>query len=77
MSPGRTSERVAALGLFGVMGGALITEAFIVDGSLVAPLICLICVTIIAWFRRGPHTRADPAAPGPALTNRQLSAWHW
>ncbi|MFF3710695.1 hypothetical protein [Streptomyces phaeochromogenes] len=57
MSPGRTSERVAALGLFGVMGGALITETFIVDGSLVAPLICLICATIIAWFRRD-HTLA-------------------
>ncbi|MGX1915813.1 DoxX family protein [Streptomyces phaeochromogenes] len=27
---------VAAPGLFGVMSGALITEAFIVDGSLVA-----------------------------------------
>ncbi|MEU9782674.1 DoxX family protein [Streptomyces phaeochromogenes] len=48
---------VAALGLVAVMGGALITEAFIVDGSLVPPLIWLICATIIAWFRRD-HTLA-------------------
>ncbi|MCX5602548.1 DoxX family protein [Streptomyces phaeochromogenes] len=43
---------VAALGLVGVMGCALITEVFIVDGSLVAPLIWLICAATIAWFRR-------------------------
>ncbi|MGW0648739.1 hypothetical protein ACWD4T_08035 [Streptomyces umbrinus] len=39
------------------MGGALIAEVFIVDGSLVAPLSWLICATIIAWFRRD-HTLA-------------------
>ncbi|MEV2191814.1 DoxX family protein [Streptomyces phaeochromogenes] len=57
---------VAAHGLVGVMGGALVTEGFLVDGSLVAPLVWQICAAIIAWFRRDPHTRADPTAPGRA-----------
>ena len=48
---------VAALGLVGVMGGAVITEAFIVDGGLLTPLVWLICAAIIAWFRRD-HTLA-------------------
>lgn len=39
------------------MGGAVITEAFIVDGSLLTPLVWLICAAIIAWFRRD-HTLA-------------------
>lgn len=47
---------VAAHGIVGVMGGALITKGFLVDGSLVAPLVWPICAAITAWFRRDPHT---------------------
>lgn len=43
---------LAALGLVGVMGGAAVTDAFIVDDSPVIPLILLIAAAIVAWFRR-------------------------
>jgi putative oxidoreductase len=44
---------LGALGLVGVMVGALITDLFVVDISPVSALISLVVVAIVAWGRRG------------------------
>ncbi|MEU9189715.1 DoxX family protein [Streptomyces sp. NPDC048484] len=43
---------LAALGLVGVMAGAVITDVFIVDESPIAPLTFMVIAGVIAWFRR-------------------------
>jgi len=43
---------IAALGLVGVMAGAVITDVFIVDESPIAPLTFMVIAAVIAWFRR-------------------------
>ena len=48
---------LAALGLAGVMSGAVLTELFLLDADVVMPLILLVSVAVIAWFRRD-RTRA-------------------
>jgi putative oxidoreductase len=49
---------LAALGLVGVMAGAAVTDAFIVeDGNPTAPLVLLVLSAIVAWGRRD-RTRA-------------------
>jgi len=44
---------LAALMLFGVMVGAVITHLFIVGGSPIPAIILLIVTGVIAWGRRG------------------------
>ena len=48
---------LAALGLAGVMSGAVLTELILLDADVVMPLILLVSVAVIAWFRRD-RTRA-------------------
>ncbi|GLY94092.1 DoxX family protein [Actinoplanes sp. NBRC 103695] len=48
---------LAALGLAGVMSGAVLTEVFLLEADVVMPLILLVSVAVIAWFRRD-RTRA-------------------
>lgn len=43
---------LAALGLVGVMIGAIATHLFIIGGSPVLPIVLLIVAAIIAWGRR-------------------------
>ena len=43
---------LAALGLVGVMSGAVLAEVLFLDADVVVPLILLIAVAAIAWFRR-------------------------
>ena len=43
---------LAALGLAGVMSGAVLAEVFLLDADVLVPLILLIAVAAIAWFRR-------------------------
>lgn len=44
---------LAALGLVGVMAGAVGTELFLVaDGGPVLPALLLVAAALIAWFRR-------------------------
>jgi putative oxidoreductase len=43
---------LAALGLAGVMSGAVLAEVFLLDADLLVPLILLVAVAAIAWFRR-------------------------
>ena len=43
---------LAALGLIAVMGGALVTDAFIVDGGPFRPLVPMLGLAVVAWFRR-------------------------
>lgn len=43
---------LAALGLVGVMSGAVLTEIVFLDGDVLVPLILLIAVATVAWFRR-------------------------
>ncbi|MDG4828162.1 DoxX family protein [Solwaraspora sp. WMMD1047] len=43
---------LAALGLAGVMLGAVLTDAFIIEGSPVFPLVLLALAALVAWGRR-------------------------
>lgn len=44
---------VAALGLMGVMAGAALTEAFVLeDGNPVTPAILFVLAAAVAWYRR-------------------------
>ncbi|MGX7827937.1 DoxX family protein [Actinokineospora sp. 24-640] len=44
---------LAALGLVGVMAGAVGTELFLLaDGDAVLPAILLVLAAVVAWFRR-------------------------
>jgi putative oxidoreductase len=43
---------LAALGLTGVMAGAVLTEVVLLDADVLVPLILLIGVAAVAWFRR-------------------------
>jgi putative oxidoreductase len=43
---------LAALGLAGVMLGAVLTDAFIIEGSPVFPLVLLALAGLVAWGRR-------------------------
>ena len=61
---------LAALGLVGVLAGAVLAEIVLLDADVLVPLTLLICVAAIAWFRRH-DTRAvvgrlRATAPRPA-----------
>ena len=43
---------LAALGLVGVMSGAVLTEIIFLEGDVVVPLVMLVLLAVIAWFRR-------------------------
>lgn len=43
---------LAALGLAGVMSGAVLAEVFLLDADVLVPLILLVAVAAIAWLRR-------------------------
>jgi len=43
---------LAALGLAGVMSGAVLAEVFLLDADVLVPLILLVAVAAVAWFRR-------------------------
>jgi uncharacterized membrane protein len=44
---------LAALGLAGVMAGAVVTSAFIIEENPIAPLVLLVLAAVVAWGRRG------------------------
>jgi uncharacterized membrane protein len=43
---------LAALGLAGVMLGAVLTDAFVIEGNPVSPLVLLALAALVAWGRR-------------------------
>jgi putative oxidoreductase len=47
-----TSQFVAALGLVGLMGGAVVTNVFVIGESPAVPLVMLVVAGVVAWFRR-------------------------
>ena len=47
----------AALGLAGLMAGAVVTEAFVSGGWVVLPLALLVLCLVIAWGRRDSTAR--------------------
>ena len=48
---------LAALGLTGVMTGAVLAEVVLLDADVLVPLILLGLVAVIAWFRRDDTLR--------------------
>lgn len=43
---------LAALGLVGVMAGAIVTNVLVLEESPVSPLVLLVLAGAVAWFRR-------------------------
>jgi putative oxidoreductase len=58
----------AALGLVGMMLGAVVVETAVIDGSPVAPLVLMAAAAVVAWFRRDTIT-ALPDRLGAGATN--------
>ena len=66
------SVAFAALGLFGVMVGAILTELVIVeDGNPTTPVVLLVLVSVVAWFHRETMLPVlHQVAPRPSLNRR-------
>ncbi|WP_433729233.1 DoxX family protein [Actinoplanes sp. CA-051413] len=62
---------LAALGLVGVMSGAILTELVLLDGDVLVPLILLVLLATIAWFRRD-RTLALVEHLRPRTSHRQV-----